>query len=267
MCDAFPTIVPIVNQKSEIVNALRCCGWKDVIHVLNDKVGKRNDCRGFASRADKDANGANGKGWVADAELKTSIQEETNFFADCPDPNADSTRRARRDVSAGDGLLQGEPYAVADSFRADSSIAGEGEAKIRTAIRADEHAVAVFAFAQAGLGSDLGIVVGEQGVAAQAGHVDLFLYGKRQAVVINGGTGLVGGGNLPVERVGEIVGEEIGADAGAHLWGGGFGGQILGRRRGRWREPDNGRGGKRGFRHRQGCAGGKEGIYGRAGCH
>lgn len=82
-------------------------------------------------------------------------------------------------------MLQDESYAVADSLSADGSIAGKGKTIIRAAIRADEEAVTIFPLAQAGLGADLGVIVGEQGVTAQAGHVDLALHGEGQAVVLN----------------------------------------------------------------------------------
>ncbi|MEN9563272.1 MAG: hypothetical protein RIR73_1516 [Chloroflexota bacterium] len=74
--------------------------------------------------------------------------------------------------------MQDEPHTVADSLRTNGAIARKGEAIIRAAICADEKAVAIVTFAQAGLSCDLSVVIGEQRVTAQAGHIDLALHGE-----------------------------------------------------------------------------------------
>ena len=123
--------------------------------------------------------------------MEAPVQEEAYFAPDRPDADAYFAGRAGGDVSAGDGLLQDETHAVADAFSADGAVTGEGEAIIRPAIRTDKDAVTVFAFAQPRLGGDLGLVVGEQGVAPQAGHVDSALSGEGEAMFVDVCAGFV----------------------------------------------------------------------------
>ena len=81
----------------------------------------------------------------------------------------------------------------------------------------------------------------------QAGHVHVALNGEGESVALDVCAGLIGGGNVPEGWVGEIVAEDDRAQAGTHLWGRGVGGKCLRAGSCRWREPDYGRSGKRGF--------------------
>ena len=81
----------------------------------------------------------------------------------------------------------------------------------------------------------------------QAGHVHVALNSEGESVALDVCAGLIGDGNVPERWVGEIVAEEDRAQAGAHFRGGGVSGKCLRAGSCRWREPDYGRGGKRGF--------------------
>lgn len=98
--------------------------WQNVIDGLDGEIGEGDNGGGLSGGADEDADAAAGEAGVGDAELKTSVQEEAHFPANGPHPNADFARRAGGDISTGEGLLQNESRPAADSFRADSAIAG-----------------------------------------------------------------------------------------------------------------------------------------------
>lgn len=82
----------------------RGCRW-DEVHALDAEVGEGYDSGGIASGADKHTKCAVFEAGVNEAELKSPVQEQAHFLADCPDANADLARRAGRDITAWERLL------------------------------------------------------------------------------------------------------------------------------------------------------------------
>ena len=203
----------------------RCRYDREIIfHILDHQIGERDDGGSLTHGADEYSERADGEAWVADAELETSIQEEAHFPADRPDSNADLSRRAGGNVSAGERLLEDEACAVRNPFRADGAVACQRKAVKARRCGAYQNAIIIVAAAQAGLGGDLGVEIAQGQLAPQAHHEHLALHGDRQAVVLDVGAGLVRGGDVPQKGIGEVVRDDFRAETGAHLRRGGFGG-------------------------------------------
>ena len=79
----------------------------------------------------------------------------------------------------------------------DSAITGKSKTIIRPSICADENPIAVFAAAQAWAGGDLGIIIINEEVMPQAGHVHVALNSESDLIAVNICAGLIGGGNVP----------------------------------------------------------------------
>ena len=156
--------------------------------------------------------------------MVTSVKENTDVSVKCPDANADFAWSAGGYVCTGERFLQGDAVTVEHTFGTDGPVAGEDEAIEARRTGTDEYSVVIVAAAQAGTGSNFGVIIVREEVLAQAEHGDSALDGDGQAVVFHGGAGLVGSGDVPERGVGEIILEQNVAEAGAHLGGGGFGG-------------------------------------------
>ena len=189
---------------------------------------------------------------VADAELEAAVQEQTQFRPGSPHPNADFPGRAGRHVSAQDGFVQVMPLFEADALGVRLSVAGQGKAIVGDSVGAHQKTVFVRAAAQAGTGGDLGVEIPCDDVSLQADQIHAGLGSQGQTVTADGGRAFIGGGCIPGGGAAEIVAGDNAPQTGQHLRGGDLGAHRLGRRSGRCREPDRGRGLKRGWRGRTG---------------